>query len=70
MKKLLGASKETTLYGLLTGLTLIFGEVAKQFDNDPATNIEIATIAAAVGMIVAFWRARDQSAHDREKAGQ
>jgi len=58
---LLGKSKETTLAGLFTGLALIAGELAKQFDGDPATNMEITTIVAAIGMIIAFWRARDNN---------
>ena len=61
MPKILGASKETTLAGLFTGLALIAGELAKLFDNDPATTMEITTIVAAVGMVIAFWRARDNN---------
>lgn len=58
---LIGKSKETTLAGLFTGIALIAGEVAKLFDNDPNTNMEISIIVAAVGMVVAFWRARDNN---------
>lgn len=61
MPKILSGSKETTLGGLFTGLALILGELAKQFDNDPATNMEIAIIVASLGMIITFWRARDDN---------
>ncbi len=58
---LLGASKETTIAGLFTGAALILGELAKLFDGDPATNIEVTTLVAAVGIIIAFFRARDNN---------
>ena len=51
-------SKETTIAGVFTGISLIAGQIANLLDDDPATTLEITVIAAAVGMIIGFWRSR------------
>jgi len=54
-------SKETTIAGVFTGLALIFGQMANLLDKDPGTTVEYTVIVAAVGMIVGFWRSRDDN---------
>ena len=54
-------SKETTIAGVFTGIALIAGQIANLLDKDPATTLEYTVIAAAIGMIVGFWRSRDDN---------
>ena len=61
MSNLLGASKETTIAGLFAGISLIAGQLYNLFDKDPTTLFDMTTVIAAVGMIIGFWRSRDNN---------
>ena len=54
-------SKETTIAGVFTGIALIAGQISNLLDDDPATVLEYTVIVAAIGMIVGFWRSRDNN---------
>ena len=58
---LLKGSKETTLAGLLMGLSLILGELSDLLDSDPATVFDLTIVTAGVAAIIGFWRSRDNN---------
>lgn len=61
-------SKETTIAGVLAAIALIFGQAANLLDDDPTTTLEMSVVLAAIGIIIGFWRARDNN-QSSEKVG-
>ncbi len=57
----LNKSKETTLAGMMAAIALIFQQVANLLDDDPTTTMEISIVIAAIGIVIGFWRARDNN---------
>lgn len=68
LNSILGASWRSSVLGIITGVTLLLGEIKTLIDSDPLTNPQYAIIAAAVTGIWMSLQIRDNVVAD-EQAG-
>lgn len=52
-------SKKTTIGGIVGGLALMLTQIWYVLDTDPATNLEVSQVIAALAMMGIGWFARD-----------
>jgi hypothetical protein len=57
-------SQKTTIYGILTFLALVAGQISTLFDADIATNPDWGLIIGALFALLGFSAARDNNVSD------